>query len=428
MKLIFILLIIVGFVVIKYFITRIYYLYRFYRSYEQLDEIGLINTVSGKIGAGKSILCSCFTQLLTFKIINKLQANMEEIERILIEVDFVKVENLISKHQLTIDNFNDKFIYLLNEYRIFDNRFKDKLVNRLSDVYFDYINYKDRTKLLKRWVECYLHLNRSSYVFANVRVFNHVTSSYSYPFKNEWTHLKITDEFPLVKNSIFFEDDKSLYSNNLQFMKKLHEDTGSDTFMRLFRHLFEEKSYYIVSLQDVDRWIKHEREISTNHIYVNSSYVVAGYSIFNFLLDVIEKFFNIILWFLKKVYKNDRYYNNLNFFKKLNFKLDLFRKKLFSKTYVKSECYIYDDIDKVGKEIKEDDTTSYKFSFVAPVYYFFGNLNTHEFHEVYQYVYGNSKNKYCDLTEFLFDKERVLEVLGVASDNVKVESNVKNIF
>lgn len=414
MKLLLILLIIIIFLLIKGIITRIYYLHRFSKTYDELDNIGLINTVSGKIGAGKSILCGMFTQLLTFKIIDKLEDTMDEIERILIEVDFSRVEELIHKYKLTIDNFNDKFLFLLAEYRIYDDRSKGKLVNKLDKIYFDSINYKDRTKLLKRWIECFLHLNRSSYVFANIRVFNHPTASYSYPFVNEWTHLKVEGmDFPLIKNSIFFEDDKSLYSNNLKFMSKMHEDTGSDVFMRLFRHLFEELSYYIVSLQDVDRWLKHEREISTSHTFVLKSEIVGEFRTLNKILDIVETTFSVVLWLLKKVYKNERYYNKLNFFKRMNYRLDLIRKWLLSKAYVKSTCTNYQDIEKVGKEIKPGDDTSYNFSYVAPIYYFFGNLNSHEFHEVYEYRYKSSKMKYGDLTEFIFDKEKALKVLGL---------------
>src|SRR5690554_6155528 len=287
-----IILFIILFFLIRGIIIRIYYLNKFGRSFDKLDEIGLINTVSGKIGAGKSILCSCFTQLLTLKIIFNLEETMYEIERILIEVDFLRLENLIKKHNLSIDNLEDQFYFLLSEYTLSDDNYNSKKINKLDKIYFDFINKQDRLKLLKRWIECYLHLHRNSYVFANIRVFNHITSSYSYPFENEWIHLKITEDFPLIKYSIFFEDDKTLYSNNLQFMKKLHEDTGSDTFMRLFRHLFEEKSYYIVSLQDVDRWIKHEREISTNHIFVKKSVIVGEFKFLNTLINFIDKSFN----------------------------------------------------------------------------------------------------------------------------------------
>lgn len=421
-----IILFIILFFLIRGIIIRIYYLNKFGRSFDKLDEIGLINTVSGKIGAGKSILCSCFTQLLTLKIIFNLEETMYEIERILIEVDFLRLENLIKKHNLSIDNLEDQFNFLLSEYTLFDDNFNSKKINKLDKIYFDFINKQDRSKLLKRWIECYLHLHRNSYVFANIRVFNHITSSYSYPFENEWIHLKITEDFPLIKYSIFFEDDKTLYSNNLQFMKKLHEDTGSDTFMRLFRHLFEEKSYYIVSLQDVDRWIKHEREISTNHIFVKKSVIVGEFKFLNTLINFIDKSFNLIYWLLKKFYKNERYYNKPNFFKRLFYKLDLFRKYLFSKTYLKVDINVHDDIDNVGKEIKENDYSSYSYSFIAPIYYFFGNLNSHEFNEVYKYMYDKSSKKYSDLNEFLFDKEKVLEVLG----DIKTPEDYdkKNIF
>jgi len=433
MKVIFLLLfIILGLFLIKAISVRIYYLSKFSKTYDQLDKLGLINTVSGKIGAGKSILCSCFTQLFTLKIIERLQNQMYEIERVLIEVDFAKLESIVHGYEdLSIDNLNDKFDEILNHYRKLDDKGNLYYINNLDMIYFNYIDKKDRIKLLKRWIECYLHLQRDCYVFANVRTFNHITSSYSYPFDNEWMHLKITTDFPLIKNSIFFEDDKSLYSSNLAFMKKIHEDTGSDVFMRLFRHLFEETSYYIVSLQDVSRWIKHEREISTNHVYVEKSFVVGNFKTLNFILDLVDKFFSSIYWLLKKIYKNERYYNNLNFFKKVFYKIDLFKSYLFSKSYVMSKCIIYDDIEKVGKDLKDDDPGCYKFNFVAPVYYYFANLDSHTFKEVYNYVYSKSNKKYSDLSEFIFDKEKVLAILGEQSSSSSItipESSDKSIF
>ena len=60
---------------------------------------------------------------------------------------------------------------------------------------------------------------------------------------------------------------------------------------------------------------------------------------------------------------------------------------------------IYNDIDKVGKEITEEDQFSYYYSFVIPIPYVYGSLNTHEFHVLYNYLYNRSKLKYRDLKE-----------------------------
>ena len=136
-------------------------------------------------------------------------------------------------------------------------------------------------------------------------MWNQINSSYCLEFDNSWIRLKENKDFPLLEYSVFVEDDKLIYDANIGFMKKLHEDSGSDLFYRLFGHLFRENSYYICTVQDVNRWVKLEREIAQSHIYIIRSNVVGNYPKINKLLDIYEWLLNKLVWIRRKIFKKE---------------------------------------------------------------------------------------------------------------------------
>ena len=411
------------------FYKRLSLLRMFYASYLKVNRSGLIIAVSGAIRSGKTTLSAGLTHLFTFKIKNDLMANLEEIEIILYQIDFTNLRGFIDRSNITLENFKDEFNRFIIKFIQADDLENYIFSHNLSKPYFDYLNYEKKINLLEKYVECYLHLNRQAYILSNIKIYNQITRSYSFEFNNAWIKLKEKQNFPLIKYSVFVEDDKLVHDSNVGYAKKLHEDSGSDIFYRLFGHLFRETSYYITTVQDVKRWLKLEREIAQTHIYVKSSSVVGNYPKLNYLLNLFERFINFIYRLLRKVSKNDRYFNNSNIFKILLFKIHQKRKKYFSKSFVYYECGIFSDIEKVGKEIKEDDISSEYFNFVLPIQYVYGVLDTHEFNVIWNYLYNRSKIKYSDLKQMEINEDEILQMLQKYNEKNLIDvSNIEDLF
>lgn len=393
------------------FYKRLILLRMFYGSLVRINHFGNVVAVSGPIRSGKTTLVAGLTHLYTIKIINSLQNRLHEIELILKEINFNKLCNKLDLLNLDLDSYLGKFKFIIDDFIQFDDFGQCLFSHNLNVPYFDFLKFQDKIELLKEYVYLYLHLKRVNYVFSNVRMFNHVTNSYSFEFDNDWIKLKENQDFPLLENSVFVEDDKLIYDSNIGFMKKLYQDSGSDLFFRLFGHLFRETSYYICTVQDINRWLKLEREIAQTHVFVFSSNVVGNFPKINFVLQLVESIlgfiYNRVHWFVKK----EEYFEENNFFKKVFYKIHQLRKKLFSKAFVRFDVGIYSDIEKVGKEIKDDDQMSYYYSFVIPVPYCYGSLNTHEFHVLYDYLYNRSKLKYKDLKQTEINADEVGQLL-----------------
>lgn len=381
------------------FYKRLVLLRMFYGSFINIHRFGHVVAVSGAIRSGKTTLVGGLSHLYTFKIINSLQKRIEEIELILKEINFVKIRDKVESFDIDLDNFENKIDFIFRDFLMSDDFGQCLFSHDLNIPYFDFLKYQDKVDLLKEYIYLYLHLKRSNYIYSNVLVYNHIMKFPSFAFKNEWIKLKENQDFPLLEYSVFIEDDKLIFDSNIGSMKKLYIDSGSDLFFRLFGHLFRETSYYICTVQDINRWIKLEREIAQTFIHVFSSNVVGNYPKINWVLQACESVLKFIYNRLHWVVKREEYFEEENFFKKIFFKIHQLRKKLFSKAFVRFDVGIYNDIDKVGKEIKEEDQFSYYYSFVIPIPYVYGSLNTHEFHFLYNYLYNRSKLKYRDLKE-----------------------------
>lgn len=404
------------------FYKRLILMRMFYGSLFKINHFGNVVAVSGPIRSGKTTLVAGLSHLYTFKIINSLQSRIHEIELILKEINFKKFCNKLDLLNLDLDSYLGKFNFIIDDFIQSDDFGQWLFSHDLNVPYFDFLKYQDKLDLLKEYVYLYLHLKRVNYVFSNVRMFNHVTNSYSFEFDNNWIKLKEHQDFPLLENSVFVEDDKLIYDSNIGTMKKLYQDSGSDLFYRLFGHLFREKSYYICSVQDINRWLKLEREIAQTHIYVFSSNVVGNFPKLNMFLQFYESIISYIYNIFQRVYKNEQYFNENNWFKRRFYKIHQLRKKLFSKAFVRFDVGIYSDIEKVGKEIKQDDEHSYYYAFVLPVCYVYGSLNTHEFHCLYDYLYNRSKLKYSDLKETKIKEDEILDILKKYDEKINTKS------
>lgn len=404
-------LIILVLIMLHCFYKRLTLLRMYYGSFNQVKNLGYVIALSGAIRSGKTTLMYGLSHIFTLRIKADLQDKMNEIETILKEIDFTELINSFMMFLDLTNDFDKAFEQVIKKFLYSDDDNNLYFSNNLELSYFNYLDYQDKIDLLKKYLNYFLHINRTDHVYSSSRVYNHITSSYALKFKNEWLQLKNNNDFPLDEFSIILEDEKLLEDSNIGHQKKLNEDTGSDVFYRLFGHLFRESSYYFTTLQNANRWLKLEREIAQSHIYIWRSTVVGNYPKIHFLLNVYEGFINIIYSALKKFYKNDRYFNKNNWFKERFYKILQLRKKLFSKSFVFYETTIYHDIELVGKEIKEDTNQAYNFSFVLPVPYVFGVGDTHEFHLLYDYLQNRSTSKRKDLEEMEIREDEIIDVL-----------------
>lgn len=426
-------LLLIIILIVHGFYKRLKLLRMFENAYYKINNLGYVIAISGAIRSGKTTLTAGLTHLLTLKLQQDLQSDLQDIKEILIDINFIELNNFIKADRLTVENYKENLENFVLSFLHKDDLDNYEFTHKLGDPYFDYLDYKNKIILLEKYVECYINLHRTHFVLSNIKIYNHLTASYSLDFNNIWIKLKEKQDFPLRKYSIFVEDDKLVKDSNIGYAKRLHEDSGSDIFFRLFGHIFEEKSFYLTTVQNVERWIKLEREIAQKHIYVFDSAVVGNYPKLNFLLNIYKMLWELIYWFCKKIYKNDKYYNNKNFFKKRFYKINQIRKKLFSKSFVFFNTGLYTNIEKVGKEINPDDRSSEMFPFILPLNYVYGVLNTHEFNVLWKYLYDRSNLKYSDLKETKIDEAEIINILQKYNDkllepNSNISSNLEDYF
>ena len=394
-------------------IYRFVILKHFYNSYSWVcNKSNFLIAISGAIRKGKTTLMFGLAHLFSLKRRNDLYEKMLEIETILIDLNFTKVkfkfQNLLEENGF--DYFKSLALFL-SDYRINESSY---FLN-LNNFFYDHLKSTENLKLLVDYLYYLYHSLRVYYVNSNVQFFNQISSVYSLQYDGEWIKLKNTDEmknhdFPLEEHSIFLYDEQLLDNKNDNDSKRRNEDNGSDIFYRLFGQIFRESSYFLTTLQNAKRWVKFEREIVQQHIYVNDRLFINSYPVKQFLLNLFERIidfiYSVVSWFLLKI-KKTRYIEENNIFKKIKRRIKLANKKIISKSFVIFKTSIYTDIEQVGKFIKDDEQneSAYNFNFYLPVQYVWDVGNTHLYHVLYDYLHkrSNLKPSMVDLTELDFE-------------------------
>lgn len=387
-----------------YYRSRIGFLRMFDGSINYLSKLAYVCVVSGNIRAGKTTFLFGASHLLTIKIQQMIYSRMAEIERILIDVNFSKIIDL---YLLNSGSHQDKVNSVLNDLIVSDDVGNQRFIFDLGNLYFDHLTYQRKFKLLHEYLDLFMHSQRNDYIFSRVRAFNQLTKSYSLFLDPKWEKLKEKNDFPFDEYSVFLDDEKSLDSSNIKNAGK-SEDDGADIFFRLFGQLFRETSWYLTTLQNAKRWVKSEREIAQFHIYIKQSYLVGDYPRIKKILDLIESVNQFIYRIVCK-FKNVRYQDRKNLFKRISLWILQKQKYLTSRGFILFSCNCYKDIENVGKSIKQEDQDSenHMFDFCIPVPYCWGIGDTHAYHGLIDLLYEQSKLDRNKLGQVSLDLQKI---------------------
>lgn len=390
-----------SFFVIYYIFTYLYYVYKLKYSFlfeETLNytrSFPYLTAISGQIRAGKTTLMYGLSNLLVQKNLETIYSKLDKIESILIKVNFEELIKLYLK--IDEDDLDLKFEKLLDGLKVNDNYIYD-----LNGYYFNGIDKYLKIDMLKKYFELFNELQRESFVMSKTKTWNQITGSYSLKFSPDYLKIKRNNQFPFRKWTIILDDEKSLDSSNVKNYGKA-EDDGGDVFLRLFGNMFQETCYYLTTLQNANRYVKVEREIIQQHIYVNSFAIVGDFRLFQrflkFMINFCNKRINKIRDFEKR--------NTFNFWKKLKIKCSTKIDKLISQSFIRFDCKVTDNLDELHKP--ECST----FDFVVPLVYCWGIGDTHAFTSWYEYLKKRSTLVYEDLPESSddesFEIEKILE-------------------
>lgn len=399
-------------------------------------DLGYIIWITGKIRAGKTILMTALTHVLTLKIDSEIKNNMIEIEEKLHEVPF----NFIKTKYL--ENFNNNISHknnvdlIISEFINSDNLGIKTLNYNLEKAYFNNLKYENKIMLLSRYFDLFSNLLRSNYVYSNILMFNQIKKAYSFNWKNEYFHVKDNLTFPVNEYMIIAYDEKTLQDANDNAIKKLNSDNGSSIAMRLLGNAMRETVYYLATLQDINRLVSYEREIGSSYIYVEECYLVGNRPSLLKVINLLRNINNFIYDLFKFLHKKNLllYEDRNNYFRKFNSKIRKLEEKIISDSFLIFEISVYSKVDNVGKKITEDlmNKGNYEFTCCLPVCYCWENSNTHFFKMLFDYLIERSIIKRDDLNRTEIDLDYIESVLrkfnNNQSSNVANKESVKSFY
>lgn len=354
---------------------------RFRRTRTIISNSGYIIGVGGKIGAGKSTSTAGITTYLENYVLSLIYEKMDYVQTIMNKYDFTELNNYLSRVF-----FDEKIDKLQNDTLPLTNN-----ALYISDEYHRY--YDDGIKthtyedMLKDYMEAYLALNRGNYVYSNIKFDSIVTGNRAFDLKGSDFKIKdrlLEKNYRLRRYSVFFYDEATLDVDKINFnwQNTARDDSGTIEHLRLFRHYFKGKSYYITTLQNPERLVKAERELFNSIYMIRDKCDFEEFKRIKSVINIIdacnEKIHKIktkIKRLLHIPLKSDKrsMYKNVKRF--LLQRMD----KLNSKDFLVYTVDIYD----TTKEAENNSKNRFTTKLVLPKKWCYGPIDTYEYS--YQY-------------------------------------------
>ena len=389
----------------------------------------VINNFSYLIGifsyirSGKTSIANGLINILEEHIYYKCMKTIEKTIDDLNFLDFLIINNYLYEELSCIDDItfydtlDEKVKYIINE------------LNVKNMYIFNYIQYDELEKIIKRYVECFYVVNfRGVYVYSRTWRYSYFSRSNAIYLNNETMNIKsvpINNDFYLRKYSVIFEDETSLYNSNLKSFSKTEKDTGRAELKRLFGQIFEETNYYISVKQESSNEISNERSLYTDVLYQQDRKVINDYSLVIKLLKKLKTMrlnINKLYYFL--TFKNHKYGNYescyLSSKNKLRFKnrfingLINFLNSLAVEVRTVRKYHIVEDVSKANLN-NPDLYDEVKLTFSQRN--LIGNYNNHEYSFVLDLLNEENKreainktnaiknnNEKKDMASFLYEK------------------------
>lgn len=381
-----ILLFLVVFFFVKAIIIKIDCFYKslkakreYYNSLNFFSNFGCVFGIGGKIGAGKTTLLALLSNIFNIDIKRKLKNKMDEIKIKLPYVPFNRIDIEFKEGLMNGQTFDQIRNELLKKYQ--DDY-------KLRDYHYDYLNYTENLKLLSDYMYYMYHFLRDNHVMSNIKVYDHLSGTYSYMYSDEYIKLKEGSLFPIDNYSFIFNDEGALTNSNKNAISKLNQDDGSDVFDRLVRNASGGTIYKATTTQDITRLQKLEREIMVNIIYVLNHYICGVSRMYLRNLAKrkmwIERFYSLVLRFKKDILYPDSY----NYFRKKLKAIQDKENKHINNAFIRFDVAVYNDSEKSGKKITEEmeDSENYYASITGPVNYAWGTVDSYSFSKLFDYL------------------------------------------
>lgn len=382
-----------------------------------LKNLGPVRVIDGPIRSGKTTCASGLTHLDELNIIEQINEDLTGVREIMHDINFEGInQDIEEQHELTHDRFLT--------FKIIAKKYADELDGKEYDNHLKSISYY---QLLEKYIYAYFRMLDGNYVMSNIDKYSYITNTWSKKFDNQYLMIKrlteyvensnnsssdetkVKTKYPILRYSVLFEDEKLVNSIKLSTSSAFNtaEDDGTDLWMRLLGHLGKERIIYNTTAQNFARWVKNEREIVTSIIHINDREIIGDLpTVSKRLRKKIHRIDKKMMKYAKKNFKKDEasinsYLLNNNEFKEKHMDIKDKLNKIFSESYVKYSCTIYNKIQDVGKRAEECNGKN--FDFVFPIKWCFGSVDSHYFAFLQDYLEGYGKSPYYDLKESISD-------------------------
>lgn len=387
-----------------------------------INNSGFILGIGGPIGAGKSTSASGIVTYLEHHITTLAYQKMDYVQTIINKYDFtelnkyldaVSFDTKIEKLQNEVSPLVDNSLYLDGEYHI---------------CYDDGIKVHTYEDLMKDYMEAYLAILRNNYVYSNIKYESIVTGNRAFDLKGSDFKIKdrlLQKNYRLRRYSVFFYDEATLDADkfNLNWQTAAKDDSGTIEHLRLFRHYYKGKSFYITTLQNPERLVKAERELF-NSIYMirekkdfeEFKRIKRVLGVINWFNEFIHKTKNKIKSILHIPLKSDKksLYKNIKRF--LLQKMD----RLDAKDFLVYTVDIYD----TTKEAESNSRNKFTTKLVFPKKWCYGPIDTYEYSYQYDAAVALSKVSPQEKKQDDFIEEKI-ELANEMLKKKKVDKKIK---
>ena len=260
---------------------------RFKRTRTIISNSGYIIGVGGKIGAGKSTSTAGITTYLENYVTGLIYEKMDYVQTIMNKYDFTGLNKYLSNvfFDEKIDRLQNSTLPLTHDALYINDEY-----HRCYDDGIKEHTYED---MLKDYMEAYLALNRGNYVYSNIKFDSIVTGNRAFELKGSDFKIKdrlLAKNYRLRRYSVFFYDEATLDVDKINFnwQNTAKDDSGTIEHLRLFRHYFKGKSYYITTLQNPERLVKAERELFNSIYMIRDKYDFEEFKRIKKVINVID--------------------------------------------------------------------------------------------------------------------------------------------
>jgi len=247
-----------------------------------VQNLGYVICITGKQGQGKSTLGSGLVNVQTKLYQSVAIEKMEDVRLLLDGLNFNKLDYCI-RDAFSLKQYNTDHIIEVT-YSVFP-----EILEFCKQKYYDDgTNYISYTELLRDYVDAYLSILKSNYVyFLNSDFYSRVTEKYAMYLDYETTAIKdryLSKDYSLYRYAIIFEDEAVIgIGNNQNWQEEAKQQPGVDLLERLIRHVGKGNVKYFLCTQNFTRLAKDRRELATNILDVRIRKEVKSYSFLNWL-------------------------------------------------------------------------------------------------------------------------------------------------